>query len=125
MKLEQDDFLANQQITGYGDDWIEVNGVKHSSALLVTNDECTNLDTDFKSIDDINEDLIKQILASNPEIVLFGTGNQIQQVPLALVAQLANQGIGSETMDTLAATRTFNLLAGESRKVTALFLPRT
>ena len=53
------------------------------------------------------------------ELVIFGSGTQLRFVQPAWVSPLMQRGIGMETMDTFAACRTFNILAGEGRKVAA------
>ena len=54
--------------------------------------------------------------------MLLGTGSRLMFPPPRFQAALLRRGIGLETMDNAAAARTFNLLAGEGRRVVALFL---
>ena len=56
------------------------------------------------------------------ELVIFGSGAQLRFVQPAWASPLMLRGIGMETMDTFAACRTFNILAGEGRKVAAALL---
>ena len=69
-----------------------------------------------------DEAALESILAFNPEVVLLGTGARAVFPPQAVLAQFLKRGIGLETMDSAAAARTFNVLAGEGRNVVALFL---
>ena len=63
------------------------------------------------------------LLASlKPELVIFGSGTRLQFPPPLFLQGLMAQRIGLETMDTLAACRTYNILAGEGRKVAAAFI---
>jgi len=55
----------------------------------------------------------------DPEIILLGTGNHQALPDIDLMAELADQGIGLEIMDTPAACRTYNVLIHESRNVVA------
>ena len=57
-----------------------------------------------------------------PELVLLGSGTRLRFVAPALLRPLIEQRIGVETMDTPAACRTFNILAGEGRRVVAALL---
>ena len=57
-----------------------------------------------------------------PELVIFGSGPKLRFVPPALLRSLMALRIGVETMDTAAACRTFNVLAGEGREVLAALL---
>ena len=57
-----------------------------------------------------------------PELVLLGTGQKQQFPDMQLLSTFYNQGIGVEVMDSPAACRTFNILAGEGRKVVAAII---
>lgn len=61
------------------------------------------------------------LLAMNPELIVLGTGPTNIVPPRELVFALARRGVGLEFMDTAAAARTFNVLAGEGRSVAAIF----
>ena len=72
--------------------------------------------------DRIDTAAVDAILALQPEVVLLGTGARAVFPPQAVLAQFLKRGIGLETMDNAAAARTFNVLAGEGRRVVAVFL---
>lgn len=72
--------------------------------------------------DRIDAAAVDAILALQPEVVLLGTGARAVFPPQAVLAQFLKRGIGLETMDNSAAARTFNVLAGEGRRVVAVFL---
>lgn len=65
---------------------------------------------------------IDAILALEPALVLIGTGARGIQLAQAQLAAFLTRGVGVEAMDNGAAARTFNLLAGEGRKVVAAFI---
>ena len=54
--------------------------------------------------------------------MLFGTGDRLRFLHPSVTAPLMARGIGIETMDTAAACRTYNFLAGEGRRVLAALL---
>lgn len=72
--------------------------------------------------DQLDDAAVDSILALQPEVVLLGTGARAAFPPQAVLAQFLKRGIGLETMDSAAAARTFNVLAGEGRNVVAVFL---
>jgi len=72
--------------------------------------------------DRIDAAAVDAILALQPEVVLLGTGARAVFPPQAVLARFLKRGIGLETMDSAAAARTFNVLAGEGRRVVAVFL---
>ena len=62
------------------------------------------------------------LLELAPEIVLLGSGNSLLWPDAAIVAPLAEAGIGYEIMNTAAACRTYNILVGDGRRVAAALL---
>ena len=65
---------------------------------------------------------LEPLLALEPELVVLGTGErQVFPTPAVLGACLT-RGIGIEVMDNAAAARTYNVLAGEGRRVVAALL---
>jgi len=69
----------------------------------------------------VPEDLTP-LLAMNPELILLGTGERQVFPAAAVMAACLTRGIGIEVMTNAAAARTFNVLAGEGRRVVAGFL---
>jgi uncharacterized protein len=71
---------------------------------------------------DLDASHAEAILDLKPEVVLLGTGErQVFPAP-AFMAGLLRKGVGVEVMDNAAAARTYDLLAGESRRVVAAFI---
>ncbi|WP_426664140.1 Mth938-like domain-containing protein [Rhodanobacter aciditrophus] len=65
---------------------------------------------------------VDALLALQPELVLLGTGTRQTFPAAAFIAGFLRKGIGIEVMDNAAAARTYNLLAGEGRRVVAAFM---
>ena len=65
---------------------------------------------------------MEAVLALDPALVLLGSGPSLRFPAPAVLAACLTRGIGIEVMDNSAAARTFNLLAGEGRRVVAAFL---
>jgi uncharacterized protein len=75
-----------------------------------------------RSIDELQPADMDAVLELQPAVVLLGSGaRQRFPAPAVLAACLA-RGIGIEVMDNAAAARTYNLLAGEGRRVVAALL---
>jgi uncharacterized protein len=64
----------------------------------------------------------EHLLALRPEVVIFGSGTRLRFAAPALLRALIDRRVGVETMDTAAACRTYNVLAGEGRAVLAALL---
>lgn len=65
---------------------------------------------------------LEPLLALAPELVVLGTGERQVFPPPAVMAACLTRGIGIEVMDNAAAARTYNVLAGEGRKVVVALL---
>ena len=65
---------------------------------------------------------MEPLLALEPEVILLGTGATQVFPPAATLAACLSRHVGVEVMTNAAAARTFNVLAGEGRRVVAGFL---
>lgn len=65
---------------------------------------------------------LEPLFALSPELILLGCGDRQTFPPTATLAACLSRGIGLETMTNAAAARTFNVLAGEGRRVVAGFV---
>ena len=99
---------------------VVIDRVFTTSVLLDTVDAQANFPA--RSVGELDTAAIALILARKPEVVLLGTGARATCPPQAVLGEFLRRGIGLETMDNAAAARTFNVLAGEGRKVVAVFL---
>ncbi len=120
MKLQPDRF-DSLAITGHGPGWVAVNGepVHHSLVVSARGDRLNWQAANFEAL---TPGHFEQLLALRPELVVFGSGKRLRFPPAALLRALVGHNIGVETMDTPAACRTYNILAGEGRRVVAALL---
>jgi uncharacterized protein len=109
-------------INAYGLDYIEVNGVRHGSPLILDPEHGPTPLAPGLTAATIGDDVMAMILSKAPEVVLIGTGNRQVFVSPATLQPLSNRRIGVECMTLAAACRTFNLLAAEGRKTIAVLL---
>ena len=123
MKL-QPDRIETQSVTAYGSGWIAIQGEKITHSVLITSDGL-RLDWYCQSFDDLGTEHFAQLAELNVELVIFGSGERHRFPKLEWQAGLMKRRIGLETMDTQAACRTYNILAGEGRKVAAALLIET
>ena len=120
MKL-QPDRIDNQSVTGYGPGWIAIQGEKISHSVLISSQGLRE-NWSCSSFADLSAEHFAPLEKLDVELIIFGSGQQLRFVPPEWVAGLMQRRIGLETMDTQAACRTYNILAGEGRKVAAALL---
>ena len=127
MKL-QPDTLDVQSILGYGPGWVGLgsNGVAEKiERSIVIGSRGEKFDWHCARFEDLTENHFAQLAETQPELVIFGSGTRLRFAPPAFMRALMQRRIGMETMDTLAACRTYNVLAGEGRQVIAALLIET
>jgi uncharacterized protein len=123
MKLHLDRSDVGFLITGYGPDHVLVNGIRHETSLIVLPDEVVaDWSGNWSSLASPDFDAVA---LRAPEILLLGTGSRQRFPPPAVYRHLIAARIGVEVMDTPAACRTYNILAGEGRRVAAALLLET
>lgn len=122
MKLHMQTPGATRLLTAYGDGWFEVNGERHTGSVLVVPEAAVTA-WGVEAFDALTEADFERLLALEPELVLLGTGPRQRFPHPRLTAPLTRVQIGIEVMDTGAACRTYNILAGEGRRALAALLP--
>jgi uncharacterized protein len=107
-------------ITGFGPGWVRVGTQEYRSAIVLTPDSV--VEWVHSGFDRLTEADFAGLLAHTPEIVLLGTGSTLRFPHPRLTRAIAEAQVGLEVMDTPAACRTFNILAGEGRRVVAALM---
>lgn len=117
MKLHPD-AIQGSSVTGYGPGWVEVNGERFTSSLVISPAGKRML-WNCAQFEDLQLSHFEQLADLDTELVIFGSGSRIRFPHPSLIQTLYARRIGVETMDTQAACRTYNFLAAEGRKVVA------
>ena len=120
MKL-QPDRIETQSVTAYGPGWVAIQGEKIQHSVVITS-EGVRLDWDCARFEDLGSEHFAQLATLEVELVIFGSGERLRFPKPEWQTGLMSRRIGLETMDTQAACRTYNILAGEGRKVAAALL---
>ena len=113
-------------ISHYGPGSISINGNAYSSNILITANEIFEnwFSGDLESLTAAHFAplLSDSLKCERPEIVLLGTGSEHRFPNMALLAELQQQNLAVEVMNTRAACRTYSVLVGEHRPVAAALL---
>ena len=120
MKFQPDNSNA-QTISAYGPGWVGVDADKINHSVIIGSSglrqawACTRFE-------DLTAEHFAQLATLDTELVIFGSGQRNRFPPPAWLAPLIARRLGLETMDTPAACRTYNILAGEGRCVAVALL---
>jgi uncharacterized protein len=122
MKFSLDPNPGGHRIQGYEPGRIRIDAAIYQRSLVVMADLLLP-DWEPDRIQQLTARHVTELAQHQPELVLVGTGaRQVFPEP-RLFLSLMDLGIGYEIMDTAAACRTYNILAGEGRRVLgALFV---
>lgn len=107
--------------SAYGEGYVSVNAIRYSANLLVLPDRLVENWT-RASFETLSAEDFAFLAALESEIVLLGTGDQLRFPRPELMQPLMLARKGLEVMDIQAACRTYNVLAGEGRKVAAALI---
>ncbi len=108
-------------INGYESDSISVNGKRYEQSLIILPQRIVE-NWAHGEPSELCAEHFSDLREAGLEILLLGTGVKHRFPNPRLMVDLAGMGIGLESMDTLAACRTYNILAGEGRKVAAALM---
>lgn len=120
MKI-QPDKIDVQAITAYGEGWIAINHVRYTQSVLVGSDGLLQ-NWDCPHFAQLHAQHLAQLAALDYELLILGCGRSQHFVPVAWQQPLWQRRIGLESMTTDAACRTYNILAGEGRRVLAALM---
>jgi uncharacterized protein len=120
MKL-QPDRIDTLSVTSYGPGWVAIQGEKVQHSVLITSAGVRE-DWPCTRFEDLGPQHFEQLAKLDVELVIFGSGERLRFAKPEWLLALMNKRIGLETMDTQAACRTYNILAGEGRKVAVALL---
>ncbi|MFT6077383.1 MAG: hypothetical protein ACJA0S_000828 [Rickettsiales bacterium] len=110
-------------INGYGSEGFKINEILHQNSIIMTSSQI--IEVKINSVEEFFNADLKNILDSNPEILLIGTGKNHQIISADLKNKIKSQypEISIDEMTTGSACRTYNILMMEDRNVVAFLMP--
>ena len=121
MKLRLAQPQAQNTFTAYGDGYVSVNAIRHTGNVVVLPDRVIT-DWTVAGFETLGIGDFEVLAALDSEIILLGTGDRLRFPRPELLQPLISAQKGLEVMDIQAACRTYNVLAGEGRKVAAALI---
>ena len=108
-----------QLVQSYGEGGFRVSGRRHEGSILVLPDKTESWPVG--AFADVSLTNLTPVVEAEPpvELLIIGAGATFTLAPVTLREVLKSKNIAVETMDTGAACRTYNVLAGEGRRVAA------
>ncbi|MDQ6982193.1 MAG: MTH938/NDUFAF3 family protein [Mariprofundus sp.] len=107
--------------TGYGDDYLQVNQTRYASGISIHQGKL-NDNWGPERLRDLSLDHLAPLTEPAPEVLILGTGRLTTFPSADILDTMAERHIGLECMDSRSAARTYNILVGEGRTVSAAFL---
>ncbi|MFH0129013.1 Mth938-like domain-containing protein [Variovorax sp. VaC1] len=120
MKLQPDKSDA-QSLTAHGPGWVAINNEKVEGSVVVGS-RGERFEWSCARFEELGPEHFAQLASLGAELIIFGSGKRIRFPQPAWLQPLMAKRTGVETMDTAAACRTYNILAGEGRHVIAALL---
>jgi len=121
VKLHLSQTGSTNVITGYGEGFVDVNKQRHEQSLVVMPDRVW-LDWGASSFEALTAADLAALADLKQEVILLGTGRKLRFPRPELMRPLVEAGVGLEVMDVAAASRTYNILVAEERRVAVALL---
>lgn len=106
----------------YGDDYFQIGERRYEGSLLIHDNRIVH-PWPPQRLGELSVADLETVFASPPEILLIGSGRATSFASGELLDALAKAHIGYECMASRACARTYNLLLGEGRHVSAAVMP--
>jgi len=122
MKIQLDNPSADRNIIqSYSPAGIIINNVLYQHSLIISPEQILD-NWSAVSPSMLLPSHFIPVIEQQPELVLIGTGKRLQFPDQEILALIMGRNIGVEVMDTAAACRAYNFIAGEGRKVIATLI---
>ena len=111
-----------QYIESYQPGGFRISGVRYDGSVIVLPDRCVVWGA--SSMAEVTPDGLAPVCNAQPpvDVLLLGCGARMLPLSRTVRDALRSAGIGVDVMDTGAACRTYNVLAGEDRRVAAALI---
>lgn len=109
-------------IKSYRPGVITIQEDEYKSPILVSNSKVIRFDK-VEGFDNLNAKIISSLIQPEIEMLILGSGEHHQFLPMQEMTILNKKGIPVECMNTRNACHTFQVLTHENRKIIGLLFP--
>lgn len=121
MRFAEDKDTGSHLIQRYAEGELQVGEVCYRRSLVIMPGRLIE-DWEPQAAAQLDASHLQGLLELGADILILGTGARQQFPSPALQAMALTAGVGLEVMDTPSACRTYNVLAGERRRVAAALM---
>ena len=120
MKLEIEQINNPLVINSYGNNSFTINNINHLGSIIISDKKkiisIKNKETIYSN------SFIEFVINRKPliDLFIFGTGEEVTDLPKKLSNSLSENNINTEVMKTSSACRTWNILTSENRRTAAI-----
>ncbi len=107
--------------TAYDDAYLQVNQNRYTAGLCIHQGSII-ADWAPQRLRDVRIEHLTPLTEPAPEVLILGTGRLTAFPDADILDYMAERHIGFECMDSRSAARTYNILVGEGRTVSAAIL---
>ena len=117
MQIEFENLSNNQFISSFGDNYIIINNKKYfKNTIIFKNNILQNINEELLFSSDFIKKKINEFNINYDNFIIFGVGKNIQPLPNETKKHLINSKIPYETMISISAIKTYNILLSQNRE---------
>lgn len=122
MSLQEEKITAPVFFKGYINGKFTLNVGEYNHPLILSATDILEYQKKIDSLEDIDESHLSLMLASDPEVILIGTGSKQVIPPVEIINEIAKAGKSVDFMSSNVACKTYNLLVNENRNVSCIII---
>jgi uncharacterized protein len=120
LQIEFEDLFNEYFISSYGKNYIVIKEKKYFDRVILLGsiiDNCKDVKTLFN--DNLFHEKINQLNRLDYNFILFGTGKKLEKIPLKTHEFIIKNNIAHESMSSVSAFKTYNILLSQGKKILA------
>ena len=117
MQIEFENLSNDQFISSFGENYIVINNKKcFKNTIIFKNNILQNINEELLFSSDFIKKKINEFNINHDNFIIFGVGKNIQPLPNETKKHLIKSKIPYETMISISAIKTYNILLSQNRE---------